>query len=411
MFHRLPARAFITAVALVGATATAAAADAWKDRGADCDAGAFKDPEDADLSDIAKCTKLWEAYRTDLKPVKGDYKTRVVSAMTRLYAEGSDADAKLASGALERLGVSDLPKRSAAASKPKAPPRATFAPGPADKKQIAAAEKEFKAGMGAYKKKDYQKSAGHYVKMTELAPGYPKGHYNAACVYALLEDEANMAKYLMNLRDLAGTGGDKSAQEMVAMVKKDTDFDGMRDKSTEYKRIMGYAKVLIINDLGDDGAENADNLQGSLDELGYKTETKDSDKKPLKKPHIFYAPHARTQAYIIKEVVTHPKVVTKMMSYEDLKGFDVVVQWSDEVKKGDPKIYVKDPEEAEKKLDALEKKQDDMLSKPEDAVDELDEALGKPGEVQERIEKNLERPGEAVEKVEKTLDKIKSPFK
>ncbi|MCC6624053.1 MAG: hypothetical protein IT385_22540 [Deltaproteobacteria bacterium] len=410
MFDRLHARALVAAVVLTAASSTSALADAWKDKGGDCDNGAFKDPEEAGLDDIAKCTKLWEAYRTDLKPVKGDYKKRVIAAMTRLYAGGSDADAKLAGGALERLGVSDLPKRSAAASKPKAPPRKTFAPPAPDKKQVAAAEKEFKAGMGAYKKKDYAKAATHYVKMTELAPGHAKGHYNAACVYALLEDEENMAKYLMNLRDLAG-GGDKAAQDMVGMVKKDTDFDGMRDESSEYKRIMGYAKVLIINDLGDDGAENADNLQGSLDELGYKTETKESDKKPLKKPHIFYAPHARTQAYIIKEVVTHPKVVTKEMSYEDLKGFDVVVQWSDEVKKGDPKIYVKDPEEAEKKLDELSEKQEEMLSKPEDAVDELDEALGKPADVQERIQENLDRPGEAVEKVEKTLDKIKSPFK
>ncbi|MFO0747406.1 MAG: hypothetical protein U1F43_17315 [Myxococcota bacterium] len=387
----------------------AASADAWKDKGADSDKGAFKSPDDASLGDIGACTKLWAAYRTDLKAVKGDYKKKVVAAMTRLYAEGTDKDAKLAKEELFRIDETiELPKRTAKATTPAAPARKTFAPPPADKKQIAAADKLMKAGLAAAKKKDLDKALDNYLKMTDVAPGYAHGHYNVACVYSLKKDEAKMGAYLMNLRDMKAAG-DKVAAEDLAKTQKDTDFDGMRE-TVAYKQSTGLGyKVMVVNTLGEKGEENVDNLMGSLEKLGYTADSKDSDKKQ-KQPQIFYAPHARVQAYIIKQLIDHPKTKTIEMSVEDLKGNDVVVQWGDDVK-GDPKVYVGDPADAEKKLDALSKKQDEILQKPEDAVDELDEALGKPGEVQDKVEDTLDRPGKAVEKVEKTLDKVKAPFK
>lgn len=404
---------------IVTAGAGSASADAWKEQGGSCDKKTWAKPDDAEIGDLSKCTKLWAAYRTDFKAVKGDYKVNVVVGMKRLYAQGSESDAKLAKGELERLGVTELPRRkgettTAGNGNGNAPAkeeagRKTFKPAPADKKQIAAAEKHFKTGIAAYKKKDLDKAAAAYIKMTEVAPGYGKGHYNAACIYALKKDEKNMATYLMNLRDMAG-GGDANAAELLKATRKDEDFKDFKDESAEYKRITGYAKVLVINHLGEKGEENVDNLLGSLDKLGYANESKDSDKKVDKKPVIYFAEHARVQAFIVKEVLNHPKTTAKQMDAEGLKGFDVVVQWNDDVK-GEPKSYVKDPEEAEKELDNLERKQDELLSKPEDAVDELDEALGKPGEVTDKIEDTLDRPGDAVDKVEKTLDKVKSPFK
>lgn len=393
----------------------AASADQWKDKGGDCDKGAFKTPDDAAVGDIAECTKLWEAYRSDVTGVKGDYKKKVVAAMTRLYAEGSDKEAKLAKGALERLGVTELPARSGkagsssgagTAAAPAA--RKTFAPPPADKKQIAAADKLMKAGLAAAKKKDLDGALAQYLKMVEVAPGYAHGHYNAACIYSLKKDEVKMGEYLMNLRDMK-SAGDKLATDDLAQTQKDTDFDEMRG-TPAYKQATGLGyKVMVVNTIGEKGEENVDNLMGSLEKLGYGTDSKDSDKKQ-KQPQIFYAPHARVQAYIIKELINHPKTQTFEKSFEDLKGNDVVVQWGDEVK-GEPKTYIQDPEEAEKKLDALAKKQDEILKKPEDAVDELDAALGKPAEVQDKLKEQLDRPGEAVDKVEKTLDKLKSPFK
>lgn len=395
---------------LVGAPAMAA--DQWKDKGKDCDAGAFKDPQGAELDALVLCSKLWAAYRVDLKPVKGEYKDRVVAAFTRVWVKADEGDAKRAKQQLAALGVAEVPPRNAEPPKPKAPARKAFAPAEPTKAQITSAEKQFKLGFKAYKAKDFKKAADFYDKMVDAAPGYAKGHFNAACAYALLKDEANMAKYLMNLRDMSA-GGSKDAGEMLKLVRTDADFEGVRDESSEYKRIMGYAKILVINDIGENGEENVDNLIGSLKELGYTPTQKDSDKKPLKKPHIFYAEHAKTQAYITKKLISHPGLVTKQMPKDKLCNddgcFDVVIQWSDDVK-GEPKRFVADPDEAEKKLDGLEREQDEILSKPDDAIDEIDEALGKPEEVQDRIQDNIERPGKALDKVDKTIDKVKDVF-
>ena len=389
------------------------AADQWKDKGKDCDAGAFKDPGGTGVDDINLCSKLWQAYRTDLKPVKGAYKDNVVLAFKRLYVKGEEGDAKRAKAILASLGVTELPDRNAAPPKPKVPARPVFAPKEASKGDIGKAEGHFKNGFKAYKAKDYKKAGEFYVKMVEVAPGYAKGHFNAACAFALQKDEPNMATYLMNLRDMAGAGS-KDATEMMKLVKTDADFADFKNESDEYKRITGYARILIVNHLAEKGEENVDNLVGSLKELGYEATVTDAEKKnPKKAPVIVYGEQSRVAAYVIKKLITHPKLETAVAPKEkrckDGDCYDVVIHWNDDVK-GEPKKFVADPDEAEKKLDALEKEQNDILSKPEDAVDELDEALGKPEEVQERIDDNLERPGKALDKVDKTLDKVKDVF-
>lgn len=410
----LKSTALVMALGFLSLASPALAADQWKDKGKDCDDGAFKSPDDAGMDELVLCSKTWVAYRTDLKPVKGDYKDRVVKAMTRLWLKGEEPDAKRAKTILGQLGVSDLPQRNVAPPKPKAPPRPVFKPKEPTKGEVAAAEKHFKNGFKAYKAKDYPKAADFYEKMVEAAPGHAKGHFNAACVYALMKDEPKMAKYLMNLRDMAAAGN-KPAIEMMQLVRTDPDFAEFKDESIEYKRITGYANVLVINDVGENGEENVDNLMGSLKELGYTPKQKDSDKKPLKKPHIFFAEHARPQAYIFKKLISHPGLTTKQLAKDKLCNddgcFDVVIQWSDDIKKGaEPKRHVADPEEAEKKLDALEAEQDEILAKPDEAIDELDEALGKPEEVTDKIDETIERPGKAVDKVDKTIDKIKDVF-
>lgn len=422
------ALSFALALALSG---DAQAADQWKDKGKECDQTVFKDPGGASVPDLSKCSKAWVAYRTDYKAVKGDYKDRVVMAMKLLYAKGDDGDAERSQEILSRLGVTDLPSRSGAkasgasggnsgnsgsARTAAKPERKPFDPPEPDKKAIAAAEKHFKAGFAAYGKKDWAKAAAAYEKMIEAAPGYAKGHYNAACIYSLQKDEKKMANALMNLRDMTGSKSKvvaEKAKEMLEAVKKDEDFAETRYESAEYKRIMGFAKVKVINHLGEKGEENVDNLMGLVKKLGYEAAMKDSDKKVAKFPIIYFADHSKNQAYLIKQLIEHPKLETKQLDKEKLCSddgcYDVVVQWSDDVK-GDPKKHVADPKDAEKKIADLEKKQDEMLRKPDEVLNEVDDALSKPDEVTDKVEEITNKPGKAVEKVDKTIDKIKGKF-
>lgn len=416
--------ALFSALAFVALTGGASlAADQWKEKGKECDAGAFKDPASASMADLVKCSKLWIAYRSDLGGVKGDYKDRVVLAMKLLYAKGPEIDSGRAKDILANLGVSELPKRQGggtataggdgtATAPQEEAGRKTFAPPAPDKGAIKKADGFLKAGYKVAAK-DPAKALVQYLKAVDAAPGYPTGHYNAACIYAIQKDEKNMAKYLLNLRDLA-TAGNATAAEQLKKSRTDPDFDGMRDTSNEYKRITGYAKMRVINKLGEKGEENVDNLVSSMKKLGYVADSieKDADKKQ-KAPILYYIEAARTQAYIVKQLIKHPglevQLAEKLCSAEDDKCFDVVVQWSDEVK-GEPKKFVADPKDAEKEIAKLEKKQDEILAKPNEAVDELDEALGKPEEVQEKIDGVLKKPGKAIEKTEKTIEKIKGVF-
>jgi len=406
----------VTLAALALGATQASAAGNWKKYGGDCDDAAFKSPDTADIKVIARCVRLWEAYQDVSEVQDGAYKGRVISAIERLYVQGTDKDASVARGALARLGVTKLPQRGAATAKaetkkePKRPARVRFNPEEPSKKQIRAADRQFKYGFKQYRGKKYDKALKYYLKMVDLAPGYAKGHYNVACAYALLGDEDKMSEYLQNLSDMAANGNADAASNLK-LARTDTDFEAIRDTSVTFKRLTGYARVKVLNALGEYGEENTDNLMLSLKKLNYEADGVDESSKTRKTPIIWYAEHSKAAAYIIKELLAHPKTKTVLFTIEQLKGFDVVVVWGDDIKKDeDPKVYVKDPADAEKKLDELARKEDQILREPEAAVDEIEDALGKPEEIQDRIEDNLERPGKAVDRVEKTVDKVKGLF-
>lgn len=412
-----------SALALLGlvSLATPALADAWDKHGEDCDKTAFKSPDTADLSEISRCVKLWEAYQ-NVSKVKGDYKDRVVTAMKRMYVAGEETDSKIARGALLRLGVSDLPDRSGGgkatasagtktATAKAAPKRTPFNPPPPDKGEVKSAEKYFKKGIGAYKKKKYDDALTSYLKMTEVAPGYAKGHYNVACIYALQGNEAKMAEYLTNLADMSGNGNDE-AKGMLRQARDDADFAEIRDKSSEFKRLTGYGKIKVLNAMGDRGEENVDNLESSLKKLGHPVDDISPSTKTRKNPIVWYAEHSKGLAYVIVKLLNHPKTQTVLFTPEELKGYDVVVVWGDDLKdKEDPKTYVSDPKDAEKKIDSLLREEDEMLSKPGEAVDEVDDTLSTPDRISDKVEDKVDKAGKSVDKVEKAIDKAGGLFK
>ncbi|MFT7581709.1 MAG: hypothetical protein ACI9MR_003387 [Myxococcota bacterium] len=395
-----------------------ALADDWKDNRGDCDKTAFKAPANTDLAKVAKCVKLFSAYQ-DVDKVEGSYKARVVAAMKRMYVQGSERDAKIAKIALKRLGVRSLPDRLAADSgakkvtkkKPtkRKKARKAFQPPSPSKGQIKSAKKYFKRGFKDYRKKKYGKALKNYLKMTDVAPGYAKGHYNVACVYALEDDDANMAKYLQNLADL-GANGDAAALEMLKLTRNDEDFAGVRDKSTEFKRITGYARIRIQNSLGELGEDNVDNLQASLKKLGHEVTEISPTKKKWKHPVVWYAAHAKGVAYIATKLLNHPDTKTKQLSVKQLKGYDLIIAWGDVVKDEDPKEWISDPADAEKKIDDLARKQDELLSAPSDAVDEVEDVLSTPDKVTGKADETVEKGEDAVKKVGDTIDKATGLF-
>src|SRR5690606_9250322 len=115
----------VFAITVTGVGGSALAADPWAANGGkECDDTAFKNPTGADIPTLSRCAKMWQAYgNTDR--AKGDYRTRVVTALKRLYAQGDDRDAKVAQNALNRMGETDLPQRAGAAGGGTTTPTAT----------------------------------------------------------------------------------------------------------------------------------------------------------------------------------------------------------------------------------------------------------------------------------------------
>lgn len=418
----VPARRALAfaATAIAAAAATPALADdLWRERGEDCDRTAFKHPEDTQIPKVGRCVRLWEAYK-DVSGVSGREKDLVVAAMRRLYVAGDDKDAHVAKRALGRLGVTDLPERPdhkaaaretaaaepAAASGEGAPPARSGRekcevpePSSADEKK---ADGHVKKGLGQYKKKDYGGALRHYLAAVDAAPGWARGRYNAAAMYAIQDDEANAVSQLRCLADIES----EDSVKYLKMARKDADFAPIRDRSAGFKEVTGYARIKIGNSLGDYGEDNVDNLEGSLEKLGYPVEEVTTTKKTYKEPQVWYKPECAFPAYIVVEVMNHPGTKTHKITWED-EPFDVIVAWGDEVVKGkEPRVHVRDPRDAEKKLDDIARKEDEMLRKPEAKAREIEHVVETPDRMTRKVEGGFDRAGKTVERLEKTGKKL-----
>lgn len=423
---RLAAALALSLLFVGGGAGSARADDLWRQRGEDCDRTAFRKPQDTSLKKIGRCVRLWEAYK-DAGDVRGKRKATVVKAMERLYVEGSKKDAHVARRALVRLGVTRLPQRpnhkapidvvgphggaedgGRAASSEEAEggeerPRSRGGKKTCDvpepsKAEVKSAERAFKKGYTQYKKKRYDKALDQYLQAVKAAPGWAKGRYNAASAHALLEEEEAAVKQLVCMSEIES---DQSAA-YLKKARKDPDFVPIRDDSKKFKQLTGYARIKIGNGLGEYGEDNVDNLEASMEELGFPIEEVTETRKTYKEPHIWYKKECAFPAYMLIEVMNHPSTKTHEIDWKD-EPFDVIVAWGDRIKKGEePRLRVKDPEDAERKLDDLARKEDEILRKPEQGARKVEHVVETPDRVTKKVEGSVDRAEKTVDRLEKT---------
>ncbi|MCB9728504.1 MAG: hypothetical protein H6746_08505 [Deltaproteobacteria bacterium] len=399
-------RAFgLLAAMLLLALPAHAADDAWKRHGGDCDDSAFAKPEATPLDAIARCVKLFQAYQNP-DTVTGDYRGRVVTAMKRLYVAGSEQDAHVAKLALARLGETELPERVVAAPKPAqpvAPPRKKCDVPTPDKAALKKANAAFKKGYAAYKKGKYDQSLERYLDAVAAAPGWPKGRYNAAAMYAMTGDAKSAVESLRCLQDI----GDDASIEYLKKARTDTDFASIRSTSAEFKEVTGYAKIKLGNGLGELGEDNVDNIEASMEKLGYPITEITETGKPYAEPHIWYKPECMRAAYFLIKVMNHPDTRTHRIDWDN-EDYDVIVAWGDTVEKGkEPRMRVQDPADAEKKMDDLRREENALLAKPEDAANKVENVVEAPERMGDKATKGVERAGRTVEKIQNVGEKIK----
>ena len=403
--------ALLTCGILLALVGPAAAADYWAQKRGDCDKVAFKEPEGTPLQAIASCVKLWEAYK-DVATATGSQRDRVVAATLRLYTQGDDSQAHLAKYALGRLRVERLPQRTPSrvgtgggggAAKAAEPARAKCDVPPPDKGALKAANKHLKKGLKSYKKKKYGAALESFLAAVEAAPGWPRGRYNAAAMHAIQGEADDAMEQLYCLQDI----GDDDAIGYLKKSRTDGDFEPIRDDSEKFKELTGYARIKIGNSLGEYGEDNVDNLEATLGKLGYAVDEVTETKKPYKAPLIWYKPASRTTAYFVMLVMDHPKTKLSIVDWED-EDFDVIIAWGDDVQKGkEPKVYVKDPADAEKEIDGMLAKQDEALRKPDKMAREVDKAVDTPNRIADQGQDAADRVDKTVDTMEKTGENIK----
>lgn len=420
-----PILAVSTVLAGLALTSPSHAQNMWNKHKWDCQETAFSDPE-TPLQVVARCVRIWEAYR-DLATVKQEERDRVVRVIRRLYREGSDKEAHIARIALNRLGVAQLPKRrplsaaaragtgdAAAGTPTDADIAATAAPEtrirctvpPPSRAERKAAQKRIRAGKKAAKRNDQEEALAHHLAAVDLAPGLAAARYHAAAGHAALGQDAEMVEQLTCLQAI----GDKDAVTHLRKARRDDDFRDIRDRSAGFKRVTGYARIKIGNSLGEYGEDNVENLEASLERLGMRVEEVTSTTKKYGEPHIWFKPECKTAVYFVMKVMAHPRTKTHIITWDD-EPFDVMIAWGDAVRKGsEPKVYVRDPQDAERKLNDLANAQDEALRKPEAIANDVDRAVGTPERVEQKVDGSIRRAGRTLERIESSGDKIKRIF-
>jgi hypothetical protein len=417
----------LVALFMILSAGQAHAQNMWRTHGWDCSDTAFKE-ENPSLDVIARCVRLWEAYR-DIASTRADERKRVIRAMERLYLEGTDKDAHLARHALNRLGVASLPSRQNAMLRhtrkrdlasagaggageggggggdAAAASRCTV-PVPS-RGEAAEAKKAVALGKRAIKRKKSDEAIGILQAAADGAPGYAPARYHAAVAYALAKNEERMAAHL---ECLVAIGTNESAS-FLRRAREARSFKSIRDSSAGFKHATGYARIKLGNSLGEYGEDNIDNIESSLDHLGWPVEEVTDTPRSYNEPHVWFKPESKRTAYFVMKVIGHPRTKTHVIDWKD-EPFDLIIAWGDGVKKGqEPRLYVKDPDDSGSRLDELARAENDALRKPEEFANEVDQVVGTPERAAKRVQGSIDRAGRTVDRLEKTGETLEKIFK
>lgn len=389
---------------------------AWEGHKEDCDA-VFASWQGATSGRLKRCVSLWEAYR-DVGKVDAAQRRQVVPAFERLCRESDPEAAYLARQALLRLGVVPPAVEATTTARPDAraarePPRVVS---DADRK---AAEQYRAQGMARYKKRDWDGALTLFRQALDRDPGHVQALYDAACTAALAGHAGESVGYL----DRLASDGSKPALAKVRKAWRDKDFDGIRD-DPEFKRATGWARIRVLHGLdgdlqtlGDDNAFKLAELLGS-ERLGFLAVQDGTDRYVRDRPHVWYQPHAKASAYVVREVIGHPR--TRVVPIDWRTDWDIVVTWADRPEPDGSggrtvqhSMLRKDAtgRSPEDRLDGAIRSKDEALATPDEYLTKTENLLAEPGQTADQIDQTLDRATGTVDKAGKSVDKVKGLFK
>jgi hypothetical protein len=388
--------------AMLGWAIPAQADDSWNGNASDC-IKAFGAPASADGSRLTRCAGLFGAD-ANLDGMSAGDRGTCEKGLRWLYDNGDATGAKVARSALVRLGI-QLPVRgqaSASAGKSAQTERPKYDPPEVSDADSKAANKLVDDGVKLLKK---QKWAGG-VKILEKAlakdPRGVRALYNLACGEANIESKRPKAlEHLQNLADL----GDDAATKALLKTRSDDDFMPLRD-NLEFKRITGYARVLIVNTIGTPGEKGAENVQKLLDKLELKkVDSKDED-KPTNHPVIQFREHAKALTGLLASLIDHKDVHPALEPMQGEGKYDVIIRWGTPVKDGQP-ISI-GPDTADEAIAEARRKQNKVLAQPDAALNKVNKVLNTPDRAYSEGQAAVNRVENTVNKAKGAAEKVKS---
>ena len=423
----------VIAGALLGSLAgPAALANDWERSEARC-MGIFGKFDASPMEEIKQCTALWEAY-INPKTIKEAERHVAVQAFNYLYVTGDDEGAFLAESALGRLNERPRGERDAArtgketvrtggsAAKAQTEPakkveareepreparREKYEPKPASAKETKRARALNDKGFALAKKHRHEDALKLYEEAIDTDPGFEGSIYNAACMYALTNREKTAIEYLQRLQDI----GTEEANARLHRARVDRDMEPLHG-DPYFKKLTGYARIKLINSIGEYGEEEVERIESYLKKAKYLVEDTGLDKHEREQPIIWYRNTVTdfNTAHILSRLVNHPWTVLVPIDWET--EFDIIISWGDKITtdaagnvKVPPVHDVKDPE---KSADDALRAQDEALRQPDNYSRKVEHTANAPGRMKSKAEGSVRRVEDTIDRADKATKAIES---
>jgi hypothetical protein len=380
---------------------SAAQADGWRSSKDRCLA-AMAEPDKAEETTVQTCADLFAADAV-LSGLTGPDRSKVEKGLRWLYERGNDTAARIARGGLSRLGI-ELPARAprgnaGSSAGGSAPERPRYDPPEARSAERDDADRLYKEGVAALKKKKWRQGVEALQAGLQKNPRSEKILYNLACGKANLPGQEKAA--VQHLQQLADLGTDSSG-DLLIKARQDEDLEPVRE-DPQFKAVTGYLRIQVINTCGDAGDPGVDNLMKLFDKLGHKKPDKRVDDSGLEHPVLQFKPHAKAQTGFLAEQLNDPQTRLDPMTADS--KYDLVVRWGTAVKDGKPVNL--GPDTADEAVAKARKKQNEVLAQPEQTIHKVNKVVDTPNRVITETGRMKDRAVGTVKKAEGAVEKVK----
>ena len=419
----------VTLVFLAVFSSTTAVADEWDKYKCNCDKVLTSHVSVTTLQ-LKQCVSMWIAYGNP-KRVRARDKQALTNAFQSLYQQGidiSDEEAEFlaisAAGKINvRLKLSIRNEVSGSSfrgrtntsrhhvSYSRASNRKRFVPPAVSSAMKKRAGVHVRKGVSFFKRGNRKAALAQYLKALDKDPGNLNALFNSAAEYAFMR---NVQKCVEQLHKLVDIGGDK-AFRYIGAARTDPDFDRIHD-SIPYKRASGYARIKVVNSLGELGELEVDRISKTLARLDYAVASLGDDKqKNRESPVIWFKDASAPTAYLIKDVVVHPGTIMTKIDWDS--EFDIIVSWGNKiVKKNGVRQPVRDYTkkknlDPDKQMSQLRRRHEEVMRKPDDAARKVGRVVDTPKRAHDNVKRSIDRTKRTFDSVNRVFDKLSNPMK